>query len=298
MKRALALALLTLLFPACRGLHESAIRHRLVLSRFFAREVHRSWQEVDAALLALHSESVKPFCNLCVTSAENTADNTGRRYCVASLGERTCFVVKPSSPTTTRFVAEDVNPSSSVVRGVWLLLEPEVAARAEGADATELSSLALQEEEAFTPRWSFIAGAKVGATVSYDPPTFSFGGQAGFRYWGSLFVVPGALLEIDNNLQNGRSFITSHLQGRVELALWEASNARFFNLPRLSFVMGGGPVVGFGRAPSLGGRAVFGIHLEHLASFVTPLFFELGYQALEVDEQSSSGLRFALGLGF
>ena len=88
------------------------------------------------------------------------------------------------------------------------------------------------------------------------------------------------------------------MQGRIELSLWSDDNARFFNLPRLTFLMSGGPLVAFGQKAALGGRAVLGLHLGHLGRFLTPFFFELGFQALEVDEQSATGLRIAVGLGF
>ena len=99
-------------------------------------------------------------------------------------------------------------------------------------------------------------------------------------------------------VQSGRSIVALGAQGRVELALWSDDNSRFANLPRMTFLMSGGPLVGFGSNPGLGGRAVLGLHLIHLASFLTPFFFELGFQALEVDAQSSTGLRIAVGLGF
>jgi hypothetical protein len=290
-------ALCGLLGMNCRGFHESAIKHRLVLTRFVNREVQRSWQDVDALLVVMKPDAVRTWCNLCVISAETTPDKTARRYCLSSQGENACVLATPASPGTTRF-AVAADQSSTVIRALWVALEPDVAARAELIDADELAAIAQAEEDAFVPRWTFLAGAKAGAVVSYDPPTFTFGGQAGFRYWGSRFVLPGAALEVENMLQGGRSLVTSNLQGRIELALWDDANARFANLPRLTFLMSAGPLVGWGNTPALGGRATLGIHLLHLGTFVTPFFFELGFQVLDVDEQSATGLRIALGLGF
>jgi hypothetical protein len=297
MTRALVATLALSFLGGCRALHEAAIKQRLVQARFYGREVKRPLAEVDAYLGERRQDlTVRTWCDLCVQSAQTLADGA-RRYCLASRGETACVVARAASDTSTRFEAEDKPSSTQVARALWWAFDPDGAANADLADEHELSRLAWEEEESFTPRWTFLAGAKAGTVVSYDPPSFTFGGQAGVRYWSSLFVLPGAALEIENLLQGGRSFITSSLQGRIELALWSERNTRFLNLPRLTFLMSGGPLLGFGRAPALGGRAVFGIHLDHLAEFVTPFFFELGFQALEVDGQSATGLRVALGIG-
>ncbi|MFO0601170.1 MAG: hypothetical protein U0228_38025 [Myxococcaceae bacterium] len=301
MIRAPAAALVVLVLSSssgCRALHENSIKQRLVQTRFFGRELNKPLESVDSYLTNRKEEAVRTWCELCVVSAESTRDG-GRRYCLSSHAESSCVVAHAASPTTTRFEPDPTSViSSQVVRALWLQLDLDSALKADVSDPNELSELARDEEDAFQSRWSFIAGGKVGAVVSYDPPSFTFGGQLGFRYWGSLFTIPGAIVEVENMLQGGRSLVQAHVQGRVELALWSDENTRFFNLPRISFLMGGGPLVGFGRKPALGGRAVLGIHLGHLSTFVTPFFFELGFQVLEVDEQSTSGLRIALGIGF
>lgn len=291
-----ALLLLALVFAGCRTLHENAIKTRLVQVRFFGRELHKPLSEVDQFLTSRRQDAVRTWCELCVASAESL-EGGKRKYCLSARGENACVVAEAVSPTSMKFEPVERPSSSMVARALWWAFDPEGAQQADSADANELSRLAYEEEEDFTPRWSFIAGAKAGAVVSYDPPTFTFGGQAGVRYWSSLFVIPGAALEVENMLQAGRSLVQAHLQGRIELALWSDDNPRFFNLPKVTFLMGGGPLVGFGRTPALGGRAVLGIHLDHLGAFITPFFFELGYQVLDVDEQTSSGLRIALGLG-
>ncbi|MBL8914557.1 MAG: hypothetical protein JNM17_27885 [Archangium sp.] len=285
-----------LLLTGCRTLHENAIKTRLVQARFYGRELKKPLSEVDQFLTSRRQDAVKTWCELCVASAE-TIEGGKRKYCLSARGENACVVAEAVSPTSMKFEALEKPSSPMVARVLWWTFDPEGAQAADSTDQNELSRLAYEEEEDFTPRWTFLAGAKAGTVISYDPPTFTFGGQAGFRYWGSIFVIPGAAIEIENMLQAGRSMVQGHLQGRIELALWSDENTRFFNLPRLTFLMGGGPLVGFGRTPALGGRAVLGIHLDHLGSFITPFFFELGFQVLDVDEQTSSGLRIALGLG-
>jgi hypothetical protein len=297
MIRPLALLCLASL-AGCRGMHEAAIKQRLVPTRFFAHEVRRPLPEIEAWLGA-RKAAAGGWCALCVVS-ERVLDDGGHEFCLSSEGETTCVIARAAGPGVTRFVVADPTErvAVEVVRALWGALEPQALAAAELADPDTLAALAVDEEAAFTPRWSFVAGAKAGAVVSYDPTTFTFGGQAGFRYWASPFVVPGAVLELENMLQANRALVAAALLGRVELTLWSEENPRFFNLPRLSFVFGAGPLVGFGREAALGGRSVFGIHLVHLGRFVTPFFFEVGFQALEVDRQSSTGLRVALGLGF
>ncbi|MFT3709770.1 MAG: hypothetical protein QM817_19245 [Archangium sp.] len=291
-----ALLLLLLSLTGCRALHENAIKQRLIQSRFYGRELPRTLQNVDEYLTSRRQDAVQTWCDLCVASAE-TLPSGERKYCLSARGENACVLATAVSDKTMKFEPLDKPSSSQVARALWWAFEPDTAQQADFANQDELSRLAEDEEESFQSRWSFLAGAKAGTVVSYDPPTFTFGGQAGVRYWGSLFVIPGAALEIENMLQAGRSLVTGHLQGRIELALWNDENTRFFNLPKITFLMGGGPLIGFGRAPALGGRAVLGIHLDHLSWFVTPFFFELGFQVLDVDEQTSSGLRIALGLG-
>lgn len=292
-------AVLLLLNPGCRALHESSIKQRLTQLRFFSREVKKPLGEVDGFLMARRQDPTRPWCELCLVSATTTPDGA-RTYCLSSHEEEGCLVARVTPSGGTRFdqAPAGAQASAQVVRALWNAVDQASAAEMDLNLEDEISALASEEEERFTPRWSFILGAKTGVVVSYDPPTFTFGGQAGFRYWGSLFVVPGALLEVESMVQAGRNLVTLGAQGRVELTLWSDENARYANLPRITFLMSGGPLVAFGQQPALGGRAVLGLHLLHLGRFLTPFFFELGFQALEVDEQASTGLRIAVGLGF
>ncbi|MFZ5441609.1 MAG: hypothetical protein ACOZQL_16500 [Myxococcota bacterium] len=293
-----ALVLLCLAWLAgCRALHEASIKQRLVPTRFFSRDVHRPLADVELLLGDRQQQGPRTWCELCVLSAQPR--DGGQEFCLSSHLETTCLVARAAGPGLTRFSpAEPDRVSAQVVRALWALLEPEVLAAAELSDDETLAAMARDEEEHFTPRWSFTAGAKVGSVISYDPPSFTFGGHVGFRRWASPVLIGGAALELENLVQPTRSMVAGALLGRFELTLWASDNPRFWNLPRVAFVAGAGPLVGFGRAPGLGGRSVLGIHLVHLGPFVTPFFFELGFQALVVDEQSSTGLRVALGLGF
>lgn len=283
----------------CRGFHESSIKQRLIQMRFFSREMKKPLSEIDAFLVSRRQEVVRTWCELCVLSV-NTMPDGARLYCLSSHEEESCLLARSTPSGGTRFEAAPSNPqpSTQVIRALWSAVDRESSSQSEQSSEEQIASLAAEEEEDFTSRWSFVLGAKTGAVVSYDPPSFTFGGQAGFRYWGSLFVVPGAIVEVESLVQGPRSMLTVGGQGRIELTLWAEENARFANLPRLSFLMSAGPLVGFGKEAALGGRAVLGLHLIHLGRFLTPFFFELGFQAIEVDEQSATGLRIAVGLGF
>jgi hypothetical protein len=289
----LALAMLS----GCRGVHESLVKAELVQRRFFERDVRRSLSEVDQVLLSRMRPAGRSWCELCTVSVDSTPDG-GRKYCLSSHEELMCLVAKPVGPGATRFVElHDRAVSANVIENLWAILEPEAARQAEAIGEEELSALASDEEESFVPRWSFAVGAKAGAVVSSERPTFTFGGQVGFRWWASLFLIPGAVVEVESANQGLRTFPVVGVLARVEVSLWRAANLRFWNLPNVSFVMGSGPVAGFGNSPGLGGRAIVGIHMLHQSRYLIPLFFEVGYQVLEVDRQSSSGFRVALGVG-
>ncbi len=283
----------------CRGFHESAIKQRLTQLRFFSKEVKKPLSQIDTFLVSRRQEVVRTWCELCLVST-NTLPDGARLYCLSSHEEESCVVARSTPSGGTRFEAapSTPQPSTQVIRALWNSVDLESAVESEITTEDQIAALASEEEEQFTSRWSFVLGAKTVAVVSYDQPSFTFGGQAGFRYWGSLFVVPGAVLEVESLAQGTRSLVTLGTQGRVELTLWSEENSRFANLPRLSFLMSAGPLVGFGNKAALGGRAVLGLHLIHLGRFLTPFFFELGFQALEVDEQTATGLRIAVGLGF
>lgn len=289
---------LLLVGQGCRALHESSIKQRLTQLRFFASEVKKPLADIDTFLMARRQDA-RTWCELCLVSVSSQLDGS-RLYCLSSHEEESCLVARGTASGGTRFEPAPGTPltSAQVVRALWGSLDLSAAQASELSSEEEMASLVAEEEESFVPRWSFVLGAKTGTVVSADVPSFTFGGQAGFRYWGSLLVISGAVVEVESLVQGDRTLVTAGAQGRIELTLWNDDNTRFANLPRLSFVMGAGPLLGFGQQAALGGRAVLGLHLVHLGRFLTPFFFELGYQALEVDEETATGLRVAVGLGF
>jgi len=283
----------------CRTWHEQNVKQRLLQTRFFTSDVPRPLAEVDALVLArARVGPVEASCRFCLVSADTVADGA-RRYCFESYGEPGCVRARAVGPGTTRFESTqaEVVPVN-VVRELWHLLDEPAAIAANNETEFDVEAIAIEEERRFTPKWSFVAGGRAGAVVSTDAPTFTFGGQAGVRYWASTFVIPGAAVELENALQSARSFITLGSMARAELSVWVDENRRFFNLPFMTFLMSVGPLFAFGRLPSAGVRATVGVHVLHVGRFLTPLFFELGFQSLVVDEVSASGLRVGIGLGF
>lgn len=292
-----ALCVALLLGAGCRGLHEASIRQRVPAQRFFARDVAVPLHVIDTKLMAIRYDPRRPWCELCTMRFVVTSP-VDREYCLSSREAVSCFHARATSATSVHFEAIDGTPSSQVVRALWLALEPERARPATELTDDEVEIIAENEEENFPPKWSMTAGARVGSVISFDPPTFTFGGSIGFRRWASPFLIAGATLDAENALQGSRNFGVIGVNGRVELTLWEEDNEHWWNLPRVSFFMGAGPLVGIGQSAALGGRAVAGVQLTRLGSFPTPFFFEFGYQALDLDKLTSSGLRVALGLGF
>lgn len=295
--RAPALLVALLLSPGCRGMHEAAIRQRVPSQRFLLGEVHLPMRAIDLKLLALRYDPKHPWCELCTVRFEVKAPDH-REYCVMSRELTSCFEARATAADRVRFSPVDGPPHTQVVRALWLALEPERARLAIQLSDDEVEAIAEDEEEHFAPRWTMTAGARVGSVISFDPPTFVFGGTVGFRRWVGPFLIGGATLDAESALQATRGYGAIALNGRIEMSLWEDDNARWWNLPRVSFFMGAGPLVGIGQTAALGGRAVAGIQLTRLGSFPTPFFFEFGYQALDLDKRTSSGLRVGLGLGF
>lgn len=283
----------------CRTWHEAFVKQRVLQTRFFNSDVPRPLTEVDAVLLALEREGpVKAACRFCLVSADSEKDGA-RRYCLEAFGEQGCVRARAVQPKSTRFESGQPDPvPASVVRALWRVLDEAAAIEANNESEVDVEAIAYEEEQRFTPRWTFLAGARTGAVVSADAPTFTFGGQAGFRYWANYFLLTGAAVEVENALQSTRSFVTFGAMARAELSSWNDDNPRYFNLPFMTFVMAVGPLVAVGRGPSAGVRATVGLHVIHVGRFPTPLFFELGFQSLIVDEVSASGLRVSIGLGF
>jgi hypothetical protein len=180
----------------------------------------------------------------------------------------------------------------------WSLLDPAGARQAANPDEDDVPQLTIEEEERFTPKWSFVAGARSGVVSAFTDAVFTFGGQLGVRYWASTYLVPGLALELENTVFRDGSEVTLAPQARLELSVWRPENARFFNLPNLSFLMAAEPLFALGSKVTVGGRAVVGVHLEHVGRFPTPFFFEFGFQSLTVRGHDASGLRVAIGIGF
>ncbi|MGV3621358.1 MAG: hypothetical protein ACO1OB_11110 [Archangium sp.] len=292
-----ALFVALLLGTGCRGMHEGSIRQRLPAQRFFSRDVQVPLHVIDKTLMAVRYDPRRPWCELCTVRFVVTSP-VDREYCLSSREEISCFHAKATSQRAVHFESLDGSPRSQVVRALWLALEPDVARPALELSDDEVEVLAEHEEENFPPKWTMTAGARVGSVISFDPPAFTFGGSIGFRRWAGPFLIAGATLDAENAVQATRNYGVIAVNGRVELSLWEEDNERWWNLPRVSFFVGAGPLVGIGRSAALGGRAVAGVQLTRLGSFPTPFFFEFGYQVLDLDKQTSSGLRVALGLGF
>lgn len=292
-----ALCVALFLGTGCRGLHEASIRQRAPAQRFFARDVEVPLHVVDTKLMGLRYDPQHPWCELCTVRFVVTSP-VDREYCLSSREEVSCFRAKATSEKSVHFEGIDGTPRAQVVRALWLALEPERARAAIELTDDEVEVIAEDEEENFPAKWSMTAGARVGSVISFDPPAFTFGGSIGFRRWVGPFLIGGAVLDVENALQGSRNFGVIALNGRIELSLWEEDNERWWNLPRVSFFMGAGPLVGIGQSAALGGRAVAGVQLTRLGAFPTPFFFEFGYQVLDLDKQTSSGLRVALGLGF
>lgn len=298
-----AFVLVVSLAPGCRGLHEAEVKQRLLQTRFFQSEVRLPLVEVDAKLESRRQEEkttpVESAGRGLVLRSARTEPDGARFYCFTVEGDSGCLEAREASPGVTRFTARAGAPvPAPVVRAVWRLLDEGAAIAANNETEVDVPALAAEEEERFEGRWSFAVGARSGAVVSFEPPTFTFGGHAGVRYWANYFVVPGATIEAESMLQSNRNTFTLGVNGRTELTMWLDENARFLNLPNVSFAMSAGPIIGFGARPSVGARATVAVHIIHLARYLTPFFFELGFQSLRVDSQSASGLRVAVGAGF
>lgn len=295
--RLAALTMALSLCAGCHAMHAAVIRQRVSTERFFAHDVALSLDDIDAMLAPRRFNSNRPWCELCTQTLQVLPDDT-RVYCLVSREQSSCVAARQVGARAVRFAPHDGPPRAQVVWSLWNLLEPQQARIANDLSDEEVEAFAVKDEEDFTPRWSMTAGLRVGSVISFDMPSFSFGGSVGFRRWGSPYVIPGATLDVENVVLGGRSFIAAAANGRIELSVWTDDNARWWNVPRVSFIMSGGTLVGFGFVPAIGGRAMLGVQLNRLGEFPTPLFFEFGYQALEVDKQAVTGLRVAIGVGF
>ncbi len=294
---------LALGLAGCRSAHEAQIRQHLMLTRLELAEVTQTPEQIDE-LVRAESESAAIALPDVNRPAEaplrllgTTIDGPRHTWCVAQGDLQGCFVGVLEGTHTQLRASGGRNLPSPLVRAFWGVLDAPAASEAENLPDTDVPQLAEEVELRFAPRWSFTVGARSGAIASAEAPTFTFGGQAGVRYWANMFVIVSALLEAENMQQNNRNVATVAPQLRFEVTLWRPENERYFNLPDISFLMAAEPVFAFGVKPAVGARAVIGVQLVHLGRYPTPFFFELGFQSLEVDRRPASGLRIGLGIG-
>jgi hypothetical protein len=281
----------------CRAAHEAMVLQQLPQHRLSQAAMGRTLGETDAVFQGLPPAEGAPTSELRLASATTNADGS-RTWCVTMSELRGCFQGRAEGLTTRLSTAKGATPSGTLTRAVWGLLDPaSLVTSPSTVTAEELAALTDEEEASFTPRWTFTAGARSGAISSIDTPAFTFGGQLGVRCWASYYLLPGLALEVENMLQRERTVLTLAPQARLEVALWSDENERFLNLPALSFLMAMEPLFAFGHTTAVGARAVVGVHLGHLGRFITPFFFEVGYQSLTVDRLGASGLRVAIGVG-
>jgi hypothetical protein len=278
-------------------MHEGGLRTRVVQVRFAQTVLPVSLETVEVALANLPATRPGWRCNaLCLRSAQVTPDGV-RSWCLELRAADTCLSARAEGEGTRFFNTEGV-PSPTVVAALWALLDPQGARDARNATDEEVMALAEEEEATFTPRWTLVAGARTAIVTSDLIPVFSYGAQAGFRYWANYYLLPGAALEYESLQLRARALSTLALQGRLELAVWSDDNLRFLNLPALTFLMSVAPILALDTTPVVGGRAMVGVHLGHLGRVVLPFFFEAGFQWLKLPERDVSGLRVALGVGF
>jgi hypothetical protein len=281
----------------CRTAHEREVRTRLLQTRFELSDIPLTLAQVDRKLAALPAAFPGSACQVLCLSTRRT-EGGARVYCLVRQGEQGCVTARPVGDATRLQALRQGSLPPGVLTALWAQLDPEAAAATAGLTEDDSAALAAEEEARFEPRWSFVAGARTGVVSGGTEPTFDFGAQAGFRYWASYFLVPGVALEAAGIGLRREDLLSLAVQARLELSLWSEDNARFLNLPSLSFLMAAVPVLAFGSQTALGARAVIGVHLGHLGQRPLPFFFEVGFQWLTVDRSDVSGLRVAVGLGF
>jgi hypothetical protein len=298
-----ALLTLALVMPSCRAAHEAQIRQHLLLTRLELADVNHTPEQIDELVRAESeaSTATQAQVNRAVEAPlrllGTKVDGPRHTWCVAQAELQGCFVGTAEGAHTQIRALGGRPIASSVVRGFWGVLDGPAASEAENLPDSDVPALAEETEQRFAPRWSFTAGARSGAIATSEAPIFTFGGQAGVRYWANMFVIISALVEVENMVQTRGNTPTLAPQLRFEVTLWRPENERYFNLPDISFLMAAEPIFAFGLKPAVGARAVIGVHLVHLGRYPTPFFFELGFQSLEVDRHTASGLRVGLGIG-
>jgi hypothetical protein len=108
----------------------------------------------------------------------------------------------------------------------------------------------------------------------------------------------GVQADVENMVFPQFSRVALGLLGRIDVAQWNESNTKFFNLPSPSLYMALGPLISLGNVPKYGFRGSLGFSMGHLFSIFTPVFFEIGFQVLGVETVTANGFRVGVGLGF
>ncbi len=289
----LALAALALgLLSGCRAAHETLVRQRLLVPRLALADVRSTPAQIDALVQALDPAATRGLRRVSLT-----VDGAEHVWCVAVRDYEGCFTGLAEGAGTRVHATGGRSPPPLVVQAFWEVLDAPAANEAVAQPDTDVAQLADEEENRFTPRLSLTGGVRTGAVVAGDGPAFTFGGHLGLRSWVNFFTIVGGAIEVENVLQLTRSVVTLAPQARIELTLWRPENQRMANLPDVSFVMAAEPLFALGRTLGVGARAVIGVQLVHLGRLPTPFFFELGWQSLEVDKHSLSGVRVGLGVG-
>lgn len=290
----LALAALALtLVSGCRAAHETLVRQRLLITRLELAEVRQSPEQIDALVQALDPDSKQRG----LRRLSITVDGSRHVWCVARVDFEGCFTGVAEGTGTRLHATGGYAIVPVLVHAFWELLDAPAANEAAALPDTDAPQLAEEEEARFASRFSLTGGLRTGAVVSTESPAFTFGGQLGLRFWSNLFTIVGGAVEVENVVQQLRNVVTLAPQLRFEVTLWRPENERIANLPDVSFLMAAEPLFAFGHTLAAGARAVIGVQLVHLGRLPTPFFFELGYQSLEVDKHSLSGLRVGLGIG-
>ena len=295
---ALVAVLAVLVGAGCRSLHENGVRSRLVQLRLAQTVIPVSLETVEVALDNLPPTREGWRCSaLCRASTEVAADGV-RTWCLSLRSADACISARADGTGTRFWSKQGAAAAPSVVSALWALLDPSGAREARTASDEEVMALAEEEAEQFTPRWTFVGGVRTAIVSGELTPIFSFGGQAGFRYWANYYLLPGSAVEVESAQVRNRGVLTLAVQGRLELTVWSEENTRFLNLPGLTFLMAVAPIVAFDGLPVVGGKALVALHLGHLGTAVIPVFFEAGFQWLKLQDIDASGLRVSLGVGF
>lgn len=282
----------------CRALHEEQVEQRLVQTRLRLADIPLPLSQVDALLASRQGVSRLEACSLCVDSV--SVEGNARTYCLTTGAQSGCVVARAVTPEVTRFEPDPRRPELplAVARALWRLVDPNGAQVATRELATgELSSLAIEEEERFTPRSSWFARATLSGTMVPYQTYFTLGLSAGVREWLGYFLVVGAGVSLEWSLFARPTVVGVPV--RAELTLWSDELGARWNLPAASFLMTMTPLIAFGDGPdaAFGARGTIGVQLTKPQAQWIPIALELGYQAVGSAGANISGPRVALSFG-